>query len=293
MLNERFIQLGEVALNVVDGPPSGTPLLLIHGGGNRWQEFLPIIPGLAMRWHIYALDLRGHGKSGWVAGQYRPEHYAADVLALIEALALDRVILFGHSLGGWIALEAAARLGKKVHALILGDPPLNIERFVVDESREARIDMWRGLRDLVSMELNVDELASALAEIPVSVSEAGEPVRYGDLPGVNSVQIRRWAKDLHQLDPDVAAYHAGGRIREYVKHIDIDNSLRTLDCPVLLIQGDPSQGGVASDEDVKNALALLDEGLHIQLEHMGHDLGMESWDVSQLLMAMTSFLESL
>ncbi|MGB3712855.1 MAG: alpha/beta hydrolase [Candidatus Promineifilaceae bacterium] len=173
MLNERFIQLGEVALNVVDGPPSGTPLLLIHGGGNRWQEFLPIIPGLAMRWHIYALDLRGHGKSGWVAGQYRPEHYAADVLALIEALALDRVILFGHSLGGWIALEAAARLGKKVHALILGDPPLNIERFVVDESREARIDMWRGLRDLVSMELNVDELASALAEIPVSVSEAG------------------------------------------------------------------------------------------------------------------------
>lgn len=50
---------------------------------------------------------------------------------------------------------------------------------------------------------------------------------------------------------------------------------------------------MASDEDVKNALALLDEGLHIQLEHMGHDLGMESWDVSQLLMAMTSFLESL
>ncbi|NIV35570.1 MAG: alpha/beta fold hydrolase, partial [Anaerolineae bacterium] len=142
MLTEKTVQVGEVTVNFAEGPPSGPPLVLLHGGGDRWQYLLPIIPSLALRWHLFALDLRGHGKSGRVPGAYRPEHYAADVVAWMDRHLAEPAILFGHSLGGWAALMAAAQRAEKVRALILGDPPLNIERFWAIEGSEARIVMW-------------------------------------------------------------------------------------------------------------------------------------------------------
>jgi pimeloyl-ACP methyl ester carboxylesterase len=223
--------------------------VLLHGGGDRWQGFMPILPQLATRWHIFALDLRGHGKSGRIPGQYRPEHYVADVIAFLESEFLQPVILFGHSLGGWIALLVAAQQQDKVRALILGDPPLNIERFLAVEGTEERLEMWRTVR-------------SQLA-------------------------------DSGLVDPDVVQYHAEGRLVEYVENVNPDAALRSLSCPVLLLQADPSQGGLVSDSDVQHALSLLFSGLHAKLEGAGHDLGLSTSQVAPLLRALTGFLESL
>jgi len=293
MLKEKTFHTGILTINYAEGPPSGHPLVLLHGGGDRWQDFLPIIPSLAMRWHVYALDLRGHGKSGRVPGQYRPEHYVADIVAFFEHHLTERVILFGHSLGGWIALMVAAELTEKVRALILGDPPLCIERFLAIESSEERIRLWRTIRGLIGSRLSVPELASALAGLPVSVPGQDTPIRYGDLPGKDSAHFRGWAKTLSQADPDAAQYHAEGRLDEYVQKVDLDTALRRMTCPVLLLQGDPSQGGLISDSDVEHALSLLSDGLHVQLEGAGHDLGLATWKVAPLLRAVTGFLESL
>lgn len=91
----------------------------------------------------------------------------------------------------------------------------------------------------------------------------------------------------------MAQYHAEGRIHEYVENVDLDAALQQVSCPVLLLQGDPSQGGVASDSDVEHALSLLANGLHVRLEGAGHDLGLSTWEVAPLLRAVTNFLESL
>jgi pimeloyl-ACP methyl ester carboxylesterase len=277
MLKEQTFNTDVTAINYAEGPPSGPPLVLLHGGGDRWQNFLPILPSLAMRWHIFALDLRGHGKSGRVPHQYRPEDYVADVTAFLERRLSEPAILFGHSLGGWVALLSAARLAERVRALILGDPPLNIERFVAAESTESRITQWRTLRELVGSALSVVALASKLA----------------DLYGGDAAQFRGWAKTLSQADPDAAQYHAEGRIGEYVENVDIDAALEQVACPVLLLQADPSQGGMVSDGDVEHALSLLADGLHVKLEGAGHDLGLITWEVTPLLRAVTDFLESL
>lgn len=77
MLKEKSFDTGVVEINYAEGPPSGPPLILLPGFPARWQSFLPIIPALSMRWHIYALDYRGQGKSGRVPGKYRPEDYSA------------------------------------------------------------------------------------------------------------------------------------------------------------------------------------------------------------------------
>lgn len=293
MLQERVFDADAVAINFAEGPPSGPPLVLIHGGGDRWQYFWPIIPNLSARWQVYALDLRGHRKSDRVPGEYRPEHYVGDVTAFLEARLTEPAILFGHSLGGWIALLSAAQQAHKVRALILGDPPLDMERFVATESSEQRVSMWRRMRTLADAGLSVPELASELAKLPVELPGRDQPMQLGDLPGMDAAYLRAWAKSLHQVDPDVAQYHAERRIDEYVEHIDLNAALQQIACPVLLLQGDPAMGGVVSDRDVESTLSLLSDGLHIRIEGAGHDLGLAAWDVAPLLRAVTNFVESL
>ena len=293
MLKEDVFLLGDVSLNVAQGPKSGPALLLIHGGGGRWQEFLPILPALSMRWYLHAIDLRGHGKSSWVSSQYRPEQYTTDILAYIDNQAIKDLVLLGLSLGGWIALLTAVQLGDNVKGLILGDPPLNIERFKIDESQPDRVAMWRTARAQVGHGMNIDELSEALADMPISVPESEDPVRYGDIPGMSPLQIRSWAADLQNLDPDILMYHAGNRIHEYVEHVDIDQLLAAIKCPTLLIQADPSKGGMETDDEAAKARDLLDSGLHVKLDGIGHDLGLASWKIDQLLSSLISFLESL
>jgi pimeloyl-ACP methyl ester carboxylesterase len=70
MLVEKSFDTGEVALNYTEGPNNGPPLVLLHGVTSRWQTFNPIINEFINRWHIYALDFRGHGKSGRTPEKY-------------------------------------------------------------------------------------------------------------------------------------------------------------------------------------------------------------------------------
>ena len=63
MLTERSFDAGEVTINFAEGPANGPPLVLLHGGTDRWASFESVIPALKEEWHIYALDFRGHGKS--------------------------------------------------------------------------------------------------------------------------------------------------------------------------------------------------------------------------------------
>jgi pimeloyl-ACP methyl ester carboxylesterase len=288
MLREQTFDSGPVTINFVEGPASGPALVLLHGGGDLWQGLLPIIPSLTTGWHVYALDLRGHGKSGRAPGQYRPEQYVPDIAAFLQRRVKEHAILFGHSLGGWIALLAAAELGDHVRALILGDPPLCMESWVAHEGSERSIAFYRTLRDLVGSGLSAPELATALADMPISVPGQDTPVRYGDLPGRDAAHIRAWAETLSGLDPDVAQYHAEGRMDGYVRQVDLDAALRRLTCPVLILQG-----GVVSDGDAEHALSLLAHGAHVKIEGADHSLGLDTGTVAPLLRAMTDFLASL
>ena len=62
MLTERQFDTGAVTLNYAEGPASGPPLVLLHGLSYRWQSWLAVMPTLALRWHLYAPDLRGFGR---------------------------------------------------------------------------------------------------------------------------------------------------------------------------------------------------------------------------------------
>ncbi len=65
-IKEHSFNTGTVTLNYAEGPASGPPLVLLHGGSARWQNSESIMPDLAADWHLYAPEFRGHGQSGRV-----------------------------------------------------------------------------------------------------------------------------------------------------------------------------------------------------------------------------------
>jgi pimeloyl-ACP methyl ester carboxylesterase len=99
------------------GPDRCPPLFWVHGAGGdhtHWPPQLRRLPGLT----VYAPDLPGHGRSEGPGRRAIPD-YAADVLALLDALDVERVILGGHSMGGAIAQTLALDSPKRVAGLIL------------------------------------------------------------------------------------------------------------------------------------------------------------------------------
>ncbi|MCU0497067.1 MAG: alpha/beta hydrolase [Anaerolineae bacterium] len=90
------------------------PLLLIHGAGGSHLDW-PI--GLR-RLNSIALDLSGHGKSPG-SGHTTIEDYAADVIALMDALSMSTAVIGGHSMGGAIALTLGLHYPERVTALLL------------------------------------------------------------------------------------------------------------------------------------------------------------------------------
>ncbi len=88
----------------------GRDLVLVHGITESRRAWDPVIPHLAERWRVVAVDLRGHGDSGRQA-PYDPATLATDVGAVVDHLALDEPLMVGHSLGGVVvSVYAGARL---------------------------------------------------------------------------------------------------------------------------------------------------------------------------------------
>ncbi len=93
------------------GDPQWPTLVLLHGGGANAHWWDHVAPRLALGFHVVALDFRGHGDSDYPEDR-RPGAFRHDLEALIEHLDTPRPVLVGHSLGGHVALDHAARGGK-------------------------------------------------------------------------------------------------------------------------------------------------------------------------------------
>jgi pimeloyl-ACP methyl ester carboxylesterase len=90
------------------GKAGARPLVLLHGVASNSRIWITTAPLLAQRFHVLALDQRGHGESDKPDSGYDFASVAGDAVAFIEALELQRPIVAGHSWGGNVAIELAA-----------------------------------------------------------------------------------------------------------------------------------------------------------------------------------------
>ena len=106
------------------GPEDAPPLLLVHGWPQHWWAWREVIPELAKRYRVIAPDLRGHGWTDAPRGGYDKEQLATDLLALLDALGIERATWVGHDWGGFSGLLAALRAPERFERFVaLSIPP--------------------------------------------------------------------------------------------------------------------------------------------------------------------------
>lgn len=102
--------------HVVEGPQDAPPLLLASSLGTTHEMWEPQVGALSERFRVIRCDRRGHGRSPVAAGRATLDDLGADLVALLDALRLERVSFCGLSLGGlegmWLALAAPERVDR-------------------------------------------------------------------------------------------------------------------------------------------------------------------------------------
>jgi 2-succinyl-6-hydroxy-2,4-cyclohexadiene-1-carboxylate synthase len=170
---------------------TGRPLVLLHGftgSGRSWQ---PLIPELATRHRVIAIDLPGHGRSGAPADQARIafSQVIDDLAAVARELGIDRAAWAGYSMGGRVALALAIEHPSLVSALILesaspglADPAGRTERRLHDEALAASIErdgvprfvaQWERLPLWASLAALPEEARSLQRDIRLNNSPCG------------------------------------------------------------------------------------------------------------------------
>ncbi len=272
MLEEKTFDTGTAAIHYVECASSGLPLVMLHGIGQRWQTFLSVLPAFALRYHTFALDLRGHGKSARVPGRYRIEDYAADVIDLLREQVSAPAVLAGLSLGGNIAIQVAASAPALVHAVVLEEPAF----YFAPKDRFEQHRFYQPLSTLHQF-LNTRPPRDALK------SQAQHL-----FPHADQVSVGANAKSWSQADAQTFAQIIDHSTHA---HFHLDRLLPQISCPVLLLGGSAEQGAQLEDADVALANALLGHCTHVRVQGAGHNI--HQTQPAKYYQLVSQFLESL
>jgi pimeloyl-ACP methyl ester carboxylesterase len=260
-MKEHKYQHNNITLNYAEGPNNGPPILLVHGNMGRWQSFTSIIPDLILNMHVFALDLRGHGKSSHAPGTYTLQNHLADVSSFIKNKIGSPVVIFGMSLGGMISLMAAAKYPEMIHGIIIADSPLTLETLepILKSQKEL------GYRIINYIKTNqIDKL-------------------------YNEINDDFSAESFCLCDIDIIDM-TFDRYETMLEGFDVAKLLPLIKSPVLIMRGEQSLGSMVSDNDMRIAASLCPQLIQQKINGVGHSL-LESKEI--VLETISNFLESL
>jgi 2-succinyl-6-hydroxy-2,4-cyclohexadiene-1-carboxylate synthase len=167
----------------------GMPLLLLHGFTGAASSWSALLPALSSQYRVIVPDLLGHGATGAPddPARYTIEHQSADLIAILDALEIERVGLHGYSMGGRLALYTAIAYQSRFFALSLesASPGLAAEserqtRHQSDQRLAARI-LDGGIETFVN-EWEQLPLFSTQSTLPRDVLEAQRKTRLNQRP---------------------------------------------------------------------------------------------------------------
>lgn len=280
-LEEKQFRSGELVLNYAEGPPGGAPFVYLHGMTGCWWHVSTIAPALMCHWHLYAIDQRGHGKSGRASQPYTIRLWADDLKRFLAECVGEPAILFGHSLGAIVSVMAAAELGEHVSALIVGDAGFTTE--YADRVADGLCAYFHDMQNVAARDDSLEETERSL-RAAVTATWTVPP----DL--LNT----RWeARHANWLDPEIftsALAYFEEQDGVFWQGYDAHTLLPRITCPVLMVQGNPEPGGLMLDSDVELGFELLTRAYHLRLDSVGHEMGLMSWNTGELMQGLMKFL---
>lgn len=228
-VTHRRVLADGLHFHIAEAGTDGPPVLLLHGFPQHWYAWRHVIAELAADHHVYALDLRGAGRSDAPRRGYDTATRTRDVLAVLDALDLPATHLVGHEWGGWLGFAVALAAPERISSFVAVNAP----------------HPWLAHRKLLPQVWRF--WYTALLEYPVLGAWV---IR--TRPGVLRWLLRRGRPDLPAADIDVftdvarepARARAGQQLHWQVVVRDIPRRMsghyrrRHLAVPTLLLAGD-------------------------------------------------------
>lgn len=282
-------------VNYAEGPSNGPAVLLIHGQGAAWESYAPVLPRLAEDFHVFAIDVAGHGSSDRTPERYDVGSIGADVAEFIADVVGEPVILSGHSSGGLVAAWVAAQAPERVSAVLFEDPPF----FSTEAARMPQqfnyIDLATPAHAFLAQDAETD-FASWYVEHNAWIryfgagregiaqfargyrsSHPDEPLNIWFLPP----SVNRSYQFMHEFDPRFAdAFYT----LDWQEGLDQEATLAAIEAPAILVHAnwkvtdDGILEGAMTDDDAARACGLLRD-CRIERVDTGHGFHGENPDL--------------
>ena len=219
----RTVGINGLTFHYTDWGGSGAPLVMLHGLSGHAHTWDHTAAALTDRYHVLALDQRGHGDTDW-APRYGLSPMSEDLLGFLDALDLPEVTLMGLSMGGLVAFVFTAAHPERVTRAVIMDIGPEIA-----PAGSANVASSLAAKDVFSSEDEAFAQARAANPRPADATLRHRlrhnlrPLPDGTLTFKYDSALRRNPRALFDLTPD-----------------QLWTAWRAMACPVLLVRGDDS-----------------------------------------------------
>ncbi len=240
-------------------------ILLLHGITDSGQCWLRVAHELEGSYEVITTDARGHGHSG-TSTDFSIALLADDAAAVIQALGLEKPYVWGHSMGAITAATFAAAYPDLVRAIVLEDPPLRDEPLIQTTpdkalfqtgSEQQEQNGWQWLFELRALPRE-ERIARGFSLNPNWAKE--EIIPWAD----SKAEL-----NIDTLEPALAAVPHATPWREVISRIE---------CPILLITGDPELYAIVTPEVAQEAAQLWKHGELLHISGAGHNIHRDRYD---------------
>ncbi len=255
--DDRFVEAYRMRFHYLDwGNPDAPDMLLLHGFAQTCHSWDFVALAFCDRFHVVALDQRGHGDSDWSPnGDYSPETQQADIAAVVAELGLKEFVLMGLSMGGRNAFTYAAHNTGDVRALVIVDAgPQNmragsekIRNFVQQDDELDSVD------DFVQRVLRYNPLRDPV-QVRGSILHNLRQLPNGKWTWKYDRRLRQPSARRFQQDPEMS-----GRLWGY---------LGSLTCPTLVVRG--SRSDIVALDTANDMHEHIPNGRLATVENAGH-----------------------
>ena len=251
----RTVTANGINLHYLDwGTEGHPPLVLLHGLRGHAHVWDDVAESLCGDYHVYAVDQRGRGDTDHApGGDYSTEAFVADLLGFVDAIGLDKFVLFGHSMGGRNSMAFA------------GAHPGRLERLCIVDIGP-RIEATGGNRiteELRGLPAGFDNFEDALAHVQTGNRFASEPV-----------MRRRLTGQTRQMPDGTIGWKFDMTIREQringtaAPAADLWPALEKITCPTLVVRG--TETDLLTQETADRMVDTLAQGSMVNIERAGH-----------------------